>query len=186
MNFPLNRIFSLALLLVGITVLFPAKAQDARVPCQRFWHQIACVSVPLATPADDAQAKQFDAPSDAVAKIYLARSGTMAPLQKSDIFLDGKWIGTLAPLTYLVIETNPGTHTVNASDPKNGKHDSFSMQVEGYKNTYLQEQLYQLFNAEKITFKIVDQQTGQAAVLASKLISPATQPAASIDRPPSP
>lgn len=185
MNFPLNRIFCVALLLICVTALFPAKAQEARVPCQRFWHQIACVSVPLAPSTDDAKAKQFGVPSGAMGKIYLARSGTMAPLQKSDIFLDGKWIGTLAPQTYLTFEINAGLHTVKANDAKNGMTDGVSIQVEGHKNTYLQEQLYQLFNAEKITFKIVDQQSGQAAVLTSRLISPAA-PAASIDRPPSP
>ncbi|MGS0742341.1 hypothetical protein ACVBEF_10975 [Glaciimonas sp. GG7] len=170
MTSSLRRIFSCVLLTLTATTLFSASAQDALVPCRRFLHQIECVAVPLATPVDDAQAKQFDAPLHPTAKVYLSRPGTMAPKQKSDIFLDGKWIGSLAPMTYLVIETAPGTHILGASGQANA-NSALTMTLEVDKNTYVQEQLYQLFNTEKITFKVVDTQTGQADVLKSRLIS---------------
>src|SRR5437016_6313028 len=105
---PTRHIFGFVLLTLVATAWPCARAQDAVVPCRRFGRQIDCVAVPLAMPAEDAQAKQFGAPASTMSKIYLARPSTMGPKQKSDIFLDGKWIGSLAPMTYLVIETSPG------------------------------------------------------------------------------
>lgn len=184
---PTRQILAFALLSLFATAWPCAQAQDAVVPCRRFWRQTECVAVPLAMPAEDAQAKQFGSPSSAMSKIYLTRPGTMAPKQKSDIFVDGKWIGSLAPMTYLVIETSPGAHVIAAhmrQEQQEQQDFSMSLNVAGEKNTYIQEQLHQLFNTEKIVFEIVDQKTGQTDVLKSRLIKTATN--ASSGRPPSP
>ena len=172
-----RTVFTFTLLALGMTISF-ANAQDAFVPCRRFLHQIECVTVPLATSGDDADAKQFVAPSNGLGKIYLIRPGTMEPKQKTEIFLDGKWVANLAPMTYLVMETNAGMHTIGSNRQA---ASSLSLNVAGDKDTYVKEQLYQLFNSEKIVFEIVDQHAGQADVLNSKLIS--MVPATRVDQP---
>lgn len=177
MTSSIDTSFAFVLLSLALTVS-SASAEDSFVPCRRFLHQIECVAVPLATPADDVQAKRFEVPSNGLAKIYLVRPGTMEPKQKSEIFLDGKWFASLAPMTYLVMETSAGLHTIGSD-----LHQSSALRVDvaSDKNTYVKEQLYQFFNSEKIFFEIVDQQTGEADVLKSRLIN--TAPNTVNDRP---
>ena len=180
MTYSTRILFIYILLALGMTIS-SANAQDALVPCRRFLHQIECVTVPLATSGEDADAKQFVAPTNGLGKIYLIRPGTMEPKQKTEIFLDGKWIANLAPMTYLVMEASSGTHTVSSNLQA---ASSLSLDVTGDKNTYVKEQLYQFFNSEKIVFEIVDQHTGQADVLKSALISKV--PATRVDQPSKP
>lgn len=166
MTFSIGTSFVFALLSLCLTVS-SASAQDSFVPCRRFLHQIECIAVPLATPAEDVQAKQFGVPPNGLARIYLIRSGTMEPKQKSEIFLDGKWFANLAPMTYLVMETSAGLHTIGSDLQQTS---ALRVNAASDKNTYVKERLYQFFNSEKILFEIVDQQTGEADVLKSSLI----------------
>lgn len=149
------------------------------MPCRRFLHHMECVTVPLASQTEDAHAKQFDAPTDGAARIYLIRPGTMAPKQKTEIFFDGKLAGILAPMTYLMIDTHVGAHTVGFNlQPASWT----SLNVKGDQNTYIQEQISQFFSAEKIAFVVLDTRSGQSDVLKSSLISMTTN--VSADHPP--
>lgn len=174
--------FALVLFSIGMMVS-SANAQDSFVPCRRFLHKVECVVVPLATPAEDAWAKQFTRPPSGMAKIYLIRPGTMEPKQKSEIFLDGKWFASLAPMTYLVMEANPGSHTLGYDQ----QHTStLKFDVADDQNIYVKEQLYQFFNDKKIVFEILDQQAGQADVLKSTLISAAVPAETALNPTPNP
>ena len=74
----------------------------------------ACATVALAPPAKDQQAKTFEV-SEQQANIYLFRhfqiagDGILLP-----IYLDGQFVGGVAPGTFLLLQVNPGKHTVAA------------------------------------------------------------------------
>ncbi len=74
----------------------------------------ACATVALAPPAKDQQAKTFEV-SEQQANIYLFRhfqiygDAILLP-----IYLDGQFVGGVAPGTFLLLQVNPGKHTVAA------------------------------------------------------------------------
>lgn len=167
----LRRLSALsALLLMSLTVCvtIQAQAQDTFVPCRRFMRQVECIAVPLADAAADAAAKQFAAPGGNTARIYLARPGNTDPKQKSDVYLDGKRIGTLAPQTYMVIDTTAGEHRIAADNRAEG---AISVTVTPQETVYVQQRSTLWFNTQTIVFKTVDAHNGQTGVAASHLVA---------------
>lgn len=171
----LRRLSALsALLLTSLTVCvtFQTQAQaqtrDTFVPCRRFMRQVECIAVPLADAAADAAAKQFAAPGGNTARIYLARPGNTDPKQKSDVYLDGKRIGTLAPQTYMVIDTTAGEHRIAADNRAEG---AISVTVASQETVYVQQRSTLWFNTQTIAFKTVDARKGQTDITASHLVA---------------
>jgi hypothetical protein len=99
---------------IFIGVLSTGCAQDPERRCM--WHGdlVECVAVPLDSPARDAEAKQFAPPVAGKAHVYIMRSRVLGPLIKSVILVDGKMVGGLAPMTYLMLELAPGEHVIKA------------------------------------------------------------------------
>ncbi len=74
----------------------------------------ACATVALAPPAKDQQAKTFEV-SEQEANIYVFRRAKIAgDALLLPIYLDGQFVGGVAPETFLLLQVNPGKHTVAA------------------------------------------------------------------------
>ena len=74
----------------------------------------ACATVALAPPAKDQQAKTFEV-SEQQANIYVFRRAKIAgDALLLPIYLDGQFVGGVAPETFLLLQVNPGKHTVAA------------------------------------------------------------------------
>lgn len=168
-----------ALILTSLTACATAQAQDTFVPCRRFMRQVECIAVPLADAAADAAAKQFAAPGGDTARIYLARPGNTDPKQKSDVYLDGKRIGTLAPQTYMVIDTTAGEHRIAADSRAEG---AITVAVTPQETVYVQQRSTLWFNTQTIVFKTVDPRSGQTGVAASHLVAATATDTAAISR----
>ncbi len=67
-----------------------------------------CASVELAPPAESAKAKQFAAPSEGNAGIYIYRNSMVGKALKKDLWVDGKCVGESAPDVFFYTEVAGG------------------------------------------------------------------------------
>jgi Protein of unknown function (DUF2846) len=67
-----------------------------------------CASVPMESSEKTSAAKQFAAPSEGKAGLYLYRYGTFGAALKKDIWLDGKCVGETARNTFFYEEVDAG------------------------------------------------------------------------------
>jgi hypothetical protein len=140
--------------------------QEGFVSCRRLGRMSQCITVPLADPSADREAKQFIAPSNGRARLYLVRPYTQEPRQRTDVFLDGKRVAELAPLTYVVLDVLPGKHRlkVQAYD----ETATLDIDVNVSNIYFVQHQFDLLFNTISARLKVVQEGDAQARILASK------------------
>lgn len=69
-----------------------------------------CASVPMASADLDKAKKEFSAPADGKAGLYIYRNSVLGAALKKTITLDGNIIGESAPNTYFYKELEPGKH----------------------------------------------------------------------------
>jgi hypothetical protein len=85
---------------------------------------VGCSGVPLASKEQDEIAKNFNPPPDK-AYIYVMReSRNSAWAADMRVYLNSKYTGRLRNDNYLLLNVNPGRHTVAAGHPVAG-HDPF-------------------------------------------------------------
>lgn len=65
-----------------------------------------CTSVPMETKEKSEQAKQFNAPAEGKAGLYVYRSGNFGGALKKDVWLNGECIGETAPNMFFYEEVN--------------------------------------------------------------------------------
>jgi hypothetical protein len=71
-----------------------------------------CASVPKASPERDRSAKQFAAPQNGKAALYVFRNESFGAAIKMSLLLDGKIVGDTAAKTFHWVEIDPGKHTL--------------------------------------------------------------------------
>ena len=67
-----------------------------------------CASVQMATKAESAKAKEFAAPKQGNAGVYLYRNSFVGKALKKDIWIDGKCVGESAPDVFFYTEVQGG------------------------------------------------------------------------------
>jgi hypothetical protein len=67
-----------------------------------------CASVPMESTEKTSAAKQFSAPAEGKAGLYLYRYGSFGAALKKDIWLDGKCVGETARNTFFYEEVDAG------------------------------------------------------------------------------
>ncbi|MDW5417569.1 DUF2846 domain-containing protein [Iodobacter sp. CM08] len=73
-----------------------------------------CASVDMASKADSAKAKEFNAPSQGKAGVYVYRNSFVGKALKKDIWVDGKCVGESAPDVFFFTEVEGGkTHKID-------------------------------------------------------------------------
>lgn len=136
------------------------------VPCWRLGRMNQCITVPLADQSADREAKQFIAPSNGKARLYLVRPYTQEPRRRSEVFLDGRRVAELAPLTYVVLDVFPGKHRLKVHTYD--ETAALDINVNENRIYYVQHQLDLLFNTISARLKLVKEKDAHARILASK------------------
>ncbi|HEY8024838.1 MAG TPA: DUF2846 domain-containing protein [Burkholderiaceae bacterium] len=73
-----------------------------------------CASVEMASPAESAKAKEFNAPTPGNAGVYVYRDSFVGKALKKDVWIDGKCVGESAPDVFFYTEVEGGkTHKVD-------------------------------------------------------------------------
>ena len=71
-----------------------------------------CATVPMAPTADDQLRKQFSAPAEDKAGLYIYRNSTFGGALTKVIYIDDQVVGATAPMTYFYRVISPGQHTL--------------------------------------------------------------------------
>ncbi|HEC20102.1 MAG TPA: DUF2846 domain-containing protein [Gammaproteobacteria bacterium] len=124
-----------------------------------------CASVPMATKADDAMAKQFKVSPDK-ARIYVYRNEMLGAAIPMVVALDGKVMGKTAAKTYFVFEVNPGPHEIMSQGEKD---KVLTVNAEAGKNYYVWQEVKMGAFMAGSKLQLVDEATGQAGVKECKL-----------------
>jgi hypothetical protein len=98
--------------LLAVSFLPAVHAEQDYFKCKRISRWEDCITVPMASAAEDKAAKLFQSPESEFARLYIARPYTLEPKEKSEVLVDGKLVGLLGPLTYLVFDVPAGGHEV--------------------------------------------------------------------------
>jgi len=72
-----------------------------------------CATVPMAPTADDQLRKQFSAPAEDKAGLYIYRNSTFGGALTKVIYIDDQVVGASAPMTYFYRVISPGQHTLS-------------------------------------------------------------------------
>ena len=125
-----------------------------------------CASVQMASPEQDTAAKSF-AVKPGKANIYVYRNETFGAALKMPVVLDGKAVGDTASKTYLVVEVDPGSHTVVS---KTENDSSVTLNAVSGRNYFLWQEVKMGLMTARSDLKEVDEATGKAGVAECKLI----------------
>jgi uncharacterized protein YceK len=125
-----------------------------------------CASVPMATTEQDSAAKTF-VTKPGKANIYVYRNESMGQAIKMPVALDGRLVGDTAARTYLLLEVDPGRHTLVSKT----ENDSI-LQVDAAagKNYFVWQEVKMGMFAARSMLQLVDETAGKAAVAECKLI----------------
>ncbi|MEX0960080.1 MAG: DUF2846 domain-containing protein [Burkholderiales bacterium] len=129
----------------------------------------ACASVPMASPEEDMQAKQFEASPDQ-SRIYVYRNENFGGAIRISITLDGRMMGQTAAKTYFMWNVTPGPHTISCVG-----ENTASLNIDarpGSSHFVWQEMKMGLWSA-RCALHDVDSEKGREAVLSTKLIQSA-------------
>jgi hypothetical protein len=131
-----------------------------------------CASVPMGDPQKDAALKTFSVPTD-MAAIYVYRNENMGAAIKMPVILDGKVLGDTAAKTYLYSEVAPGKHQLVS---KTENDSTLNVDVVAGKIYYVWQEVKMGLFAARSKLQQVDDTTGQAGVMESKLAAPIPAP----------
>lgn len=160
------RLFLGAMVGLMVSACAAPPVQEGFVPCRRLGRMSECITVPLADQSADREAKQFIAPSNGKARLYLVRPYTQEPRRRTEVFLDGKRVAVLAPLTYVVLDVSPGKHRLKVQ----AYDETATLDIDVDENNiyYVQHQFDLLFNTISARLKVVQEGDAQPRILASK------------------
>ena len=125
-----------------------------------------CASVQMASSEQDTAAKSF-AVKPGKAIIYVYRNETMGAALKMPVALDGKLMGDTASKTYLLLEVNPGQHTVVS---KTENDSSVTLNTVAGRNYFLWQEVKMGLMTARSNLQEVDEATGKAGVGECKLV----------------
>ena len=123
-----------------------------------------CASVPMAPPAADQEAKQFQVAQNQ-AKIYVYRNETLGAALKMPLTLNGKAVGDTGPKTYYVFDVAPGKYTLTSQ----GDESTVTVDAVAGNIYYVWQEVKMGLMSGGSKLQVVDATKGQAGVKESKL-----------------
>lgn len=129
---------------------------------------IGCASVPMAPMDIDAKAKEFS-PEPNKASLYVYRNESFGAAIPMTVSINGKTLGQTAAQTYFRLNIMPGKYTVESYTEN---VSSLPLSVEAGKNYFVWQEVKMGMWAARSMLQQVDENTGRAGVMESKLIAP--------------
>lgn len=125
-----------------------------------------CASVPMASVAEDAKAKEF-AKADGKSRIYVYRNENFGAAIKMPVLLNNVAIGDTAAKTFLLEEVKPGTYTIVS---KTENDASLQINTEAGKNYYVWQEVKLGAFSARSKLHLMSEEEGQKGVLQCKLV----------------
>lgn len=97
-----------------------------------------CASVDMASKAESSKAKEFNAPTQGNAGLYVYRNSFVGKALKKDILVDGKCLGESAPDVFFYTEVQGGkTHKIDTESEFSD--NSLELMLESGKNYFIRQ-----------------------------------------------
>jgi hypothetical protein len=130
------------------------------------WLLSGCASVPMAPAQADLAAKEFKAPTNGKAGVYIYRNEFMGAAIKMDLFVDSFAIGSTAKQTYHYIELAPGRHIFEG---KAENTSTLDLETAANKLYYIWQEVKIGLLIARNKLSLVDESAGQKGVSESQL-----------------
>ncbi|MDN3617656.1 DUF2846 domain-containing protein [Vibrio gallaecicus] len=123
-----------------------------------------CASVPTAEPAKSNQLKQFEAPENGSAGVYVYRTDSaVGAALKKDVFIDGDCLGETAPGVFFYQEVEGGKEHILSTESEFSANDITLLTEEGrlyFVNQYIKMGVF----VGGAGLELVDEKVGKAEV----------------------
>lgn len=126
-----------------------------------------CATVPMATPELDTKAKAFT-PAPGKGSLYVYRNENFGSAIPMTVSLNGRNIGQTASKTYFFLTLDPGKYSVE-SHAENVA--SVGVDVESGQNYFVWQEVKMGLFMARSALQVVDDKTGRAGVLESKMVA---------------
>ena len=122
-----------------------------------------CVSTPESTPERDAWAKHFE-PVTRDSVIYVYRPDTLGTMATTELFVNGRLVGSSLPGTYFRIPVLPGRSVI---EPFSGYGAPITVETSGNDVVFVELQNYSSVDGTpNMRFRQVSAEAGKQAILA--------------------
>lgn len=128
-----------------------------------------CASVPMASPEQDAAAKTFVVKPNK-ANVYVYRNESFGAAVKMPVALNGRLVGDTAAKTYMLLEVDPGKHTLVS---KTENDSILDITAEAGNNYFVWQEVKMGAFAARSQLQLVSPEVGQNAVKECSLIQTA-------------
>lgn len=139
-------------------------------PFNHVWKE--CAAVPLASNIEDSRAKAFSTPLNGKAQVYVVRRYLNEYQKTSEIVLNGKPVAVLGPQTYIVLNLDPGQHTLVARTDDRSELQLMLLPGENY---YVKYGLTLWLGTVSGKLLVADEGEGKSLVIASKRAAAASE-----------
>jgi hypothetical protein len=130
-------------------------------------YMAGCASVPMASDKEDAARKEFSAPPQDSAGLYIYRNTSLGGVLKKNVYIDGEFIGETAPMTYFYKVITPGIHVV--STESEFSDNSLEISVESGNNYFVRQYMKLGLFVGGANLELVSDEEGKEGVLECEL-----------------
>jgi hypothetical protein len=126
-----------------------------------------CATVPMASDEEDVARKEFAAPPQDSAGLYIYRNSTLGGALKKNVYVDGEFIGESAPKTYFYVVVKPGSHVL--STESEFSDNSLELHAESGQNYFIRQYIKFGVFVGGANLELVSEEEGKEGVLECKL-----------------
>lgn len=122
-----------------------------------------CTSVPMESKEKSNLAKQFNAPSEGKAGLYVYRAGSFGGALKKDVWLNGKCVGETAPDMFFYEEVNGDTEHKISTESEFSPNDLI-IKTESGQNYFISQYIKMGVFVGGANVELIDEEKGKKAV----------------------
>lgn len=127
----------------------------------------ACASVPMAPMEQDAKAKTFMTPPDR-ATLYIYRNESMGGAVPMTVSVNGRMVGQTAAKTYFHFNVVPGVYDIESHAENTS---TLTLTTQAGKSYFVWQEVKMGLWMARSLLQLMDEKTGRAGVMESKLIN---------------
>jgi len=126
-----------------------------------------CATVPMASVESDKERKEFSAPSQGTAGLYIYRNSALGGALKKSVYVDGQLVGETAPMTYFYKEVQPGERLL--STESEFSNNDLTLDAKIGQNYFVRQYIKIGVFVGGANLEIVSDEEGKKGVLQCKL-----------------
>ena len=126
-----------------------------------------CATVPMASVESDKERKEFSAPSQGTAGLYIFRNSALGSALKKSVYVDGQLVGETAQMTYFYKEVQPGERLL--STESEFSNNDLTLDAKIGQNYFVRQYIKFGLFVGGANLEIVSDEEGKKGVLQCKL-----------------